>query len=140
MKPMTQLKYQNYKHYKLPITMNPLEYGKLIFKTDNIYIIHVTLRTVAVLTQFTDFNEVKFYKDGDLAFIYKDHKTDENTFVRSLDTRKFTFSNNKLVNINTDKIINRPNRLNSINKIGIRRFSTIPRNIIKLRKNRTSNI
>jgi hypothetical protein len=79
---------------------------------------------------------VKIYKDGDLAFIYKDHKTDENTFVRSLDTRKFTFSNNKLVNINTDKIINRANRLiNSVNtKLGIRRFSTLPRNIIKLRK------
>jgi hypothetical protein len=131
---MTQLKYQNYKHYKLPITMNPLEYGKLIFKTDNIYIIHVTLRTVAVLTQFTDFNEVKFYKDGDLAFIYKDIKSADNTFVRSLDIRKFTFSNNKLVNINTDKTINRYNRLfNSVNDLGIRRFSTIPRNIIKLR-------
>ena len=138
---MTQLKYQNYKHYKLPITMNPLEYGKLIFKTDNIYIIHVTLRTVAVLTQFTEFNEVKFYKDGDLAFTYRDHKTDENRFVRSLDIRKFTFSNNKLVNINTDKTINRYNRLiNSVNNLGIRRFSTIPRNIIKLRKTRTSNI
>ena len=121
--------------------MNPLEYGKLIYQNDNIYIIHVTLRTVAVLTQFTDFNEVKFYKDGDLVFSYKDHKTNENTFVRSLDTRKFTFSNNKLINIITERAINRANRLiNSIDKLGIRRFSTIPRNIIKLRKTRTSNI
>jgi len=24
------INYQNYKHYKLPITINPLEYGKLI--------------------------------------------------------------------------------------------------------------
>jgi hypothetical protein len=136
---MTQLKYQNYKHYKLPISFNPIEYGKLIFKTDNINIIHVSLRTIAVLTQLTEFNEVKFYKDGDLAFTYKDHKIDENTFVRTLDTRKFTFTNNKLVNINTDKIINRANilRLNSV-KLGIRRFSTgqFSRNynIIKLRK------
>jgi hypothetical protein len=103
---MTQLKYQNYKHYKLPITMNPLEYGKLIFKTDNLYIMHVSLRTVALLTQFTEFNEVKFFKDGDLAFSYKDHKTDENTFVRSLDTRKFTFINNKLSLITYNKSIN----------------------------------
>src|ERR1700679_403664 len=141
LKTMTQLNYQNYRHYKLPITMNPLEYGKLIFKTNNIYIIHVSLRAIAVLTQFTDFNEVKFYKDGELVFTYKDHKIDENTFFRSLDTRKFTFSNNKLVNINSDKIINRANRLiNSVNNLEIRRFSTIPKNIIKLRKNRTSNI
>jgi hypothetical protein len=141
MKPMTQLKYQNYKHYKLPITMNPLEYGKLIYQNDNEYIILITKHTIAVIVQLDKFNEVKLFKDGDLVFTYKDHKTDENTFVRSLDTRKFTFSNNKLVNINTDKIINRGNRLiNSINNLGIRRFSTIPRNIIKLRKNRTSNI
>ena len=26
------INYQNYKHYKLPITINPLEYGKLIKK------------------------------------------------------------------------------------------------------------
>jgi hypothetical protein len=124
-------KYQNYKHYKLPITMNPLEYGKLIYQNDNVYIIQITIRTIAVLTQFADFNEVKFYKDGDLAFIYKDIKSADNRFVRSLDTRKFTFSNNKLVNINTDKSINRANKLiNSINNLGIRRYST-NKNIVK---------
>jgi len=26
------LKFQNYRHYKLPITMNPLEYGKFNIK------------------------------------------------------------------------------------------------------------
>jgi hypothetical protein len=103
--------------------MNPLEYGKLIYQNDNVYIIQITIRTIAVLTQFADFNEVKLFKDGDLVFNYKDHKTDENRFVRSLDIRKFTFSNNKLVNVNTDKIINRANRLiNSINNLGIRRL------------------
>jgi hypothetical protein len=135
------IKYQNYKHYKLPITINPLDYGKLFFKTDNIIVIYLTVRTIAVLTQYEDFNEVKLYKEGDLAFSYKDHQIDENTFVRSLDCRKFTFKNNKLVNINTDKTINRG--INSINtnlKIGIRRFSTIPRNIIKLRKVTSKNI
>jgi hypothetical protein len=143
-KQMRQLKYQNYKHYKLPITITPLEYGKLIFKTDNIYIIQITVRTIAVLTQFTDFNEVKFYKEGDLVFIYKDHKTNENTFVRSLNSKKFTFSNTKLVNINTNKTINRANRLiNSVNtnlKLGIRGFSTSYKNIIKLRKLTSPNI
>jgi hypothetical protein len=32
-------KYQNYNHFKIPITINPLEYGKLILKIDNIYMI-----------------------------------------------------------------------------------------------------
>jgi hypothetical protein len=99
-------KYQNYKHYKLPITINPLEYGKLIFKLDNIFIIYVTSFTIAVITKFDEFNEVKFFRKGDLDFIYKDHIIDENTFVRSLDSRKFTFKNNQL--INTIKTIIQP--------------------------------
>jgi hypothetical protein len=133
------IKYQNYKHYKLPITLNPLDYGKLIYTADNLYIIFIKVRTIAVITQYEDFNEVKFFKEGDLAFIYKDHKRDENTFVRSLDSRKFTFKNNKLVNINTDKTILRGNKLiNSINKLGIRRFSTNYQ-YIKLRKGKNIN-
>ena len=36
-----KMKYQNYSHYKLPITINPLEYGKLIEQIDNKYIIQL---------------------------------------------------------------------------------------------------
>src|SRR5437879_1854409 len=100
------IKYQNYKHYKLPISINPLEYGKLIFKTDNIYIIQIKFINVSVISkyknfsviyQYEDFNEVKFFKEGDLAFIYKDHKLDDNTFTRTLNNKKFTFKNNELI-------------------------------------------
>jgi hypothetical protein len=90
-------KYQNYNHYKLPITINPLEYGKLILKIDNIYIINITPKTITVITQFEEFNEVKFFREGDLAFTYKDHKINENTFIRSLANKKFTFKNNELI-------------------------------------------
>ena len=92
------LKYQNYNHYKVPITINPLEYGKLIYQNNNTYIISITPKTLVVITQLEDFNEVKFFRDGDFSFTFKDHKIDENTFVRSLDSRKFTFKNNQLVN------------------------------------------
>ncbi|SRR5712691_6165087 len=92
-----KLNYQNYKHYKLPITINPLDYGKLIYNKDNIYIIQVTIRTIALITHFEDFNEIKFFKEGDLVFNYRDHKIDETTFVRTLENKKFTFKNNKLV-------------------------------------------
>lgn len=34
-------KFQNYLHYKLPITINPLEYGKLIEQIDNKYFIQI---------------------------------------------------------------------------------------------------
>jgi hypothetical protein len=141
-----KLNYQNYKHYKLPITINPLDYGKLIYNKDNIYIIQVTIRTIAIITQFEDFNEIKFFKEGDLVFNYRDHKIDETTFVRTLENTKFTFINNKLTLVNIQKPINlvflnhqnlisgtiRANIL--INKLGIRQFSKNLGNIIKLRK------
>jgi len=91
------IKFQNYKHFKLPITINPLEYGKLIFKNNNIYIINITPKTIAVINQLDEFNEVKFFRDGDQIFSYKDHKINENTFVRSLANKKFIFKNNVLV-------------------------------------------
>src|SRR6266850_1650496 len=53
------LKFQNYRHYKLPITMNPLEYGKLIY-----------------------------------------NNIDDNSFIRSLGNRKFTYKNGQLIEVN----------------------------------------
>lgn len=99
------IKYQNYRHYKLPISINPLEYGKLIFNIDNIFIINITPKTIALISQFDDFNEVKFFKEGDLVFNYKDHQIDETSFIRTLENKKFTFYKNKLVLIDTQKSI-----------------------------------
>jgi len=93
------MKYQNYRHYKLPITINPLEYGKLIIKIDNIYILSITSKAIAILTQYNDFNEIKFYREGDLIFTYKDFKTNDNEFIRILDNKKFTFKDKILKNI-----------------------------------------
>jgi len=89
--------FQNYKHYKLPISLNPLEYGKLMLKIDNKYIISVGTRTIAIVTQYNEFNDIKFFRKGDLIFNYKDHKINENTFIRSLEDSKFTFKNNVLI-------------------------------------------
>lgn len=99
------IKYQNYRRYKLPISINPLEYGKLIFNIENIFIINITPKTIALISQFDDFNEVKFFKEGDLVFNYKDHKIDETSFIRTLENKKFTFNKNKLVLIDTQKSI-----------------------------------
>lgn len=101
------LKYQYINHYKLPITINPLEYGKLIFNKDNINIIQITSLTIAVIFEYNDFNEVKIYRDGDFKFEYRDHKINENRFIRSLEDKKFTFENNELISIFIDKTLNR---------------------------------
>jgi tRNA(His) 5'-end guanylyltransferase len=100
------LKFQNYQHYKLPITMNPLEYGKLIIKIDNLFILQVNRTNIVLITQSDEFNIIKLYKEGDLIFEYKDHKTTDNTFVRSLYNKNFTFKNNKLSLITYNKSIN----------------------------------
>ena len=92
---MTQ--YQNYKKYKLPITLNPLEYGKLLLKLDNIYIISVTAKAVAIITKFNEINEIKFFREGDLIFSYKDYKIDDNQFIRTLNNNKFIFKDNILI-------------------------------------------
>lgn len=102
-----KMKYQNYKHYKLPITINPLEYGKLIklIKQLNIFIVSVTPRTITIISQYDDFNLIEFYRDGNLIFNYRDHKITENTFIRSLEDKKFTFKNNELIQIEYQKSI-----------------------------------
>jgi hypothetical protein len=84
-------KFQNYKHYKLPITLNPLEYGKLIIQIDKLFVVQFNRTNVVLITQHEGFNQVKFYKEGDLIFNYKDHKINDSTFIRSLENKRFTF-------------------------------------------------
>lgn len=45
----TDVSYQNYYHHKLPITMNPLKYGFLIRKQDNVYTIQINDTNVAII-------------------------------------------------------------------------------------------
>lgn len=91
--------FQNYKHYKLPITMNPLEYGKLIYQIDKLFIIQINRTNVVLINQYDEFNQIKLFKEGDLMIEYKDHKTSDSKFIRTLDNKKFTFKNNKLTHI-----------------------------------------
>lgn len=84
-------KFQNYRHYKLPITINPLEYGKLVYQNIKLYILCFNKTNLAIITQNEQFNQVKFYKEGNFIFEYKDHKIDDNSFVRTLHNKNFTF-------------------------------------------------
>jgi hypothetical protein len=94
------LKFQNYKHYKLPITINPLEYGKLIYQNINLFIVSFNRTNIALINQNDLYNHVKIFKEGNFKFEYKDHKIDDNSFTRSLDNSKFSYKNNKLISIN----------------------------------------
>src|ERR1700684_4608706 len=95
------MKYQNYKHYKLPITLNPLNYGKLIVQIGKHFIIQINRTNIVLITQFEDINHVKLFKEGDYIFEYKDHKSNNSTFIRSLNNNKFTFKDSKLLSKET---------------------------------------
>ena len=93
------IKYQNYKHYKLPITINPLDYGKLILKIDslNLFILQITRTNIALLTQDGLTNQVKVYKEGEFRFEYKDYKLSNNSFTRTIDSTRFKFRDRVLI-------------------------------------------
>jgi hypothetical protein len=94
--------YQNYKHFKLPITINPLNYGKLIFQEDKIYVIQGNSCTFLIY-EYEDYNLIKLYRKGDFIFEYKDHKVSANTFIRNVDNKNFTFVENILTSTSVDK-------------------------------------
>ena len=89
-------KFQNYLHYKLPITMNPLEYGNLIEQFDNKYIIQLNTSNIVIIKELDNENYVKFFRKGELIFEFKDTYISENTFIRTILDNKFTFKDNKL--------------------------------------------
>lgn len=61
-------------------------------KTSSVLFTLIVNKTnVTVITQLESLNRVKFFKEGDFVFEYKDIKIDENTFTRSLRDKKFTF-------------------------------------------------
>ena len=91
--------YQNYNHYKLPITLNPLEYGRLIFSNKNTYIMWITTKTICVITQYATYNEIKFYRDGEFRFSYIDEQISQKSFIRKTGNKQFSFNNYKLSNI-----------------------------------------
>lgn len=92
-------------HYKLPITINPLEYGKLIYNKLNLFIIYLNKTNIAVIHKHDLYNHIQIFKNGELRFEYNDHIINDSTFVRSVKNRKFTFKNHELISIENLKSI-----------------------------------
>jgi hypothetical protein len=111
------IKYQYYNKFRLPISLNPLDYGKLILKIEklNLFIIQINRDNLVIINQNNDFNHVKFFKWGDFKFEYKDFKINDNGFTRSIDNKQFTFKNNELITTLITSII-------KINKLIINLF------------------
>ena len=99
----TDVQYHNYQHHKLPITMDPLKYGKLIDKFGDTYVIQVNPKNIATITQLENSNEVKFYKSGELSYEYIDKWISENTFSRILGKKEWMFLNNEQLLFKSEK-------------------------------------
>ena len=93
----TNLQYQDYQHHKLPITMDPLKYGKLIKQNNNEYWVQINKTNTAIIILDNNQNKVEIFRSGDLTYKYIDEKVNNNTFIRMLDNKKFTFKDNKLI-------------------------------------------
>jgi hypothetical protein len=89
--------YPRYPRLKLPITMDPLNYGKLMKKIGNIFVMQVNQKNIAIITQKDDVNEVEFFTSGELKYKYTDRKVNNSIIVRTLDNKQFTFRDGKLV-------------------------------------------
>jgi hypothetical protein len=91
--------FQNYKNNNLPISMNPLDYGRLIFqnKIDSgiNYIIKNDKGETITFNKFDLYNEVEFFKSGISLVKFKDVFINENKFMRIIDNKKYYFENNK---------------------------------------------
>ena len=93
----SKIQFQDYQHHKLPITMNPLEYGKLITQYNKEYIMQITDTNIVIITKHDTHNEVKFFRKGELIYEYVDHFINSKTFTRTISNKKYTFINNELI-------------------------------------------
>jgi DNA polymerase type B, organellar and viral len=93
----------NYQHHKLPITMNPLEYGLFVKNFGNTYIIQINDKNYVHITQHDKYNEVEFYRSGSLVYKWMDKWMDKDMFRRILGRKEFIFKNNELYLYKTEK-------------------------------------
>jgi len=84
--------FQKYKNNNLPISMNPIDYGRLILKNkiESVinYIIQYKDLTIN-FNQFDNYNEVEFFKSGISLIKFKDILINKSKFMRIIDNKKF---------------------------------------------------
>jgi hypothetical protein len=93
----TEINLMNFKDMKLPVSINPNDFGKIINKTSmyegNIYHIQDNLGRAIIFKEFEKENQVEYFKDQNLILEFKDNKYSEGKFLRILGKRKIFFEN-----------------------------------------------
>jgi len=82
-----------YKHFNLPLTINPLEYGDLIHydKKTKMYIIQFKPLTIAKIYTSKNINKVEFLKSGKVILSYEDKIINANTFERIIGSNHYIY-------------------------------------------------
>lgn len=102
-----------FNRYKLPISLEVLDYGRLIYKHDNVYIMKMNKTNTAIIkvedsgdTPGNRVNHVSINRDGLEQITYKDIKIDTGyarTFIRQLNSVEYRYHNRELV-LSTKKV------------------------------------
>src|SRR5205807_2456147 len=80
--------FHHYQHHKLPITMDPLKYGDLLYKNNNDYAIQINETNIAIISIDEGLNKVKLFSKGKLRYEYIDRLIDNQTFIRTLGNKE----------------------------------------------------
>jgi len=91
--------FQNYKHYKLPITMDPLKYGILTYYDDstNTSIVQITPLTQAHITRISPpmgtENQVVIFRKGKPILGFQDREiTRKGSFIRTIGKNQYQYN------------------------------------------------
>jgi hypothetical protein len=89
--------FQNYKNNNLPISMNPMDYGRLIIQnkieSGINYIIQNNKGLTINFNKFENYNEVEFFKAGISLIKFTDFLIDKSKFFRKIENNKYYFEN-----------------------------------------------
>jgi hypothetical protein len=123
--------FQTWYNNKLPIAFNPEDYGKIINRIGNVFIIKFTNKIDIHIKQLsrnnTKFNLVKYFKNGKLLFEWKDIQTNKiiyNTFNREIGKSTYHYENGILVLSQINKIT-KPIQRTNVDKSLLNNFITM---------------
>jgi hypothetical protein len=95
------LNFQNYKNNKLVVSFNPMDYGKLLFKTqiekEILYVLQNNNNHLIKILSSVNKNIIEIFKNKELIIKFIDSKLTDNSFIRIFDNEKFYFKNNQQI-------------------------------------------
>src|ERR1700692_1660614 len=127
-----------YKNNNLIISFNPLDFGKLVNKTnldnETLYILQDKNNLVIKILSSDKINQIEIFKDGSPVINFKDFKLSNNSFIRIINNRKYYFENNQQIlftkDIKTKFISNLPKSKNLVSHFIVLDIETFIKNNI----------